>query len=181
VEVALFMLATALLVAVSWRSLGHQRSHGFYRFFAFEGILILVLLNAHAWFRDPLSPPQLVSWGLLLVSALLPVLGFRQLRVAGGPRTGSSRGPEYRFERTSELVTSGVYRYIRHPLYASLFYGTWGALLKEVSWLTGAVAGATSLLIYITARVEERENLARFGESYQNYRRRTKMFIPYIY
>lgn len=93
---------------------------------------------------------------------------------------GSSGGPEYRFERTSQLVTSGIYRYIRHPLYASLFYGTWGAMLKEVNWLTGAVAGVTSVFLYMTARVEERENLEHFGESYQDYRRRTKMFIPYI-
>ncbi len=179
-EIVLFLLATAFLVAISWRSLRHPRSHGFYRFFVFEGILILVLLNAHAWFRDPLSLPQLVSWGLLLVSALLPVLGFRELHVAGGPRMGSSGGPEYRFERTSQLVTSGIYRYIRHPLYASLFYGTWGAMLKEINWLTGAVAGVTSVFLYMTARVEERENLEHFGESYQDYRRRTKMFIPYI-
>jgi protein-S-isoprenylcysteine O-methyltransferase Ste14 len=181
ISILIFVVTTGFIVAVSWRSLGHPRSHGFYRFFVFEGVLTLLLLNWQAWFRDPLSLRQLISWGLLLVSAILPVLGLHLLRVAGGPRDESLSGPDYRFERTSRLVTGGIYRYIRHPMYASLFYLTWGAFLKESTWVTLAVAGVTTFFIYMTARVEERENLERFGKSYEEYTRRTKMFIPYIW
>ena len=180
-EVIIFLVATVGIAAVSWRSLGHPRSHGFYRFFVFEGVLILVLLNAHAWFRDPLSVRQLISWVLLSVSAALPILGLRQLRVAGGSPVEGSQGPEYRFERTSHLVTSGIYRYVRHPMYASLLYLTWGAFLKEVDWLRLAVAAVTSIFTYITARVEERETQDRFGESYRNYMRATKRFVPGVW
>jgi len=181
ISILIFVVVTGFIVAVSWRSLGHPHSHGFYRFFVFEGVLILLLLNWHAWFRDPLSPSQLVSWSLLLVSAVLPILGLHLLRVAGAPREESSPGPDYRFERTSRLVTRGIYRYIRHPMYASLFYLTWGAFLKEVTWVTLVVAAATTFFIYMTARAEERELLERFGNSYQDYMRKTKMFIPYIW
>ncbi|MGB2960201.1 MAG: isoprenylcysteine carboxylmethyltransferase family protein [Bacteroidota bacterium] len=181
ISILIFVVATGFIVAVSWRSLGHPRSHGFYRFFAFEGALILLLLNAHAWFRDPLSLRQLIAWGLLLVSAVLPILGFHLLRVAGGPRDESPPGPDYRFERTTQLVTGGIYRYIRHPMYASLFYLVWGAFLKEITWVTLTVAAVTTFFIYMTARVEERENLERFGKSYEEFMGRTRMFIPYIW
>ena len=78
------------------------------------------------------------------------------------------------------MVTSGVYRYIRHPLYCSLLLGIWGAFLKRPSPLAGAVAAAGSLFTVATAKVEERQNLSNFGAEYQMYRSRTKMFVPFI-
>jgi protein-S-isoprenylcysteine O-methyltransferase Ste14 len=181
ISILIFVVGTGLNVAVSWRSLVHRRSHGFYRFFVFEGVLILMLLNAHAWFRDPFSVRQLISWCLLVISGVLPLLGLHLLRVAGLPDEESSQGPEYKFERTSRLVTTGIYRHIRHPMYASLFYLTWGAFLKEIGWLAFAVAGVTTFCIVMTARMEERELLERFGDSYREYMGRTRMFVPYIW
>jgi protein-S-isoprenylcysteine O-methyltransferase Ste14 len=176
-----FIVGSAFWTAVSWRSLRHPRSHGFYRYFAFEGILILALLNAPVWFHDPFSPRQLFSWLLLNVSAILAIHGFHLLRVAGGPRQKTDGGPDLRFERTSRLVTSGAYRYIRHPLYASLICLAWGTFLKDISWLTFAVVAVTTAFLFATARVEERENVEHFGESYLEYSARTKMFIPYVW
>ncbi|MGB5873873.1 MAG: methyltransferase, partial [Bacteroidota bacterium] len=75
----------------------------------------------------------------------------------------------------------GAYRYIRHPLYASLIYLAWGTFLKDISWLTFAVVAVTTAFLFATARVEERENVEHFGESYLEYSARTKMFIPYVW
>ena len=45
------------------------RSHGFYRFFAWEAILGLFLLNVDFWFRDPFAWYQIIAWTLLFASS----------------------------------------------------------------------------------------------------------------
>ena len=167
-----FSFLTLFLIYISRASLRAPRSHGFYRFFAFESILLLVLLNLERWFNDPFSLPQLVSWPLLTLSFLLVIHGVHLLRVIGQPRGG--------IEQTTRLVTVGAYRYIRHPLYASLLALAWGAFLKDVTSLIGlALVMAASISLYATAKVEEGENLRKFGEEYAAYMKRTKMFAPF--
>jgi protein-S-isoprenylcysteine O-methyltransferase Ste14 len=84
-------------------------------------------------------------------------------------------------EKTTELVTTGVYHYIRHPFYSSLLFLGWGILLKNVSWIGILLAVITTILLIITARKEEIENIQYFGEKYQEYMKRTKMFVPFIF
>ena len=128
VKLIIFAVANAGILFVSWKPLRNPRSHGFYRFFAFESILVLFLLNVEHWFRGPFSALQIVSWLLLLSSLVLAVHGFYLLRAIGKPQGD--------FEATTQLVTQGAYRFIRHPLYASLLLVGLGAFLKDVS-LTG--------------------------------------------
>jgi len=177
----IFGLGVLALVWLSWRSLRQPRSHGFYRFFAFAGILALVLLNRHFWFVQPLSLRQLLSWALLIASAGLAIHGFDLLGRIGQPDSQATIGPEFQFERTTQLVETGAYRYIRHPLYASLLYLAWGAGLKHISGLTVAITVGVTLFLFLTARVEEGENRQRFGPAYADYVGRTKMFIPYVW
>jgi hypothetical protein len=79
-RVAVFFIASAAIIQLSWRSLRDLRSHDFYRFFAFELLLALILLNVPGWFRDPLSARQLVSWFLGAASIGLAIEGFRWQR-----------------------------------------------------------------------------------------------------
>jgi protein-S-isoprenylcysteine O-methyltransferase Ste14 len=172
VKWSIFAAASLVLLALSWRSLRDRRSHGFYRFFAWVAILALITLNAESWFQEPLAPHQLIAWVLLIASLVLVVHSFWLLRVVGKPL-----GP---VENTTRLVAVGAYRYIRHPLYASLLLLGWGTFFKHPSW-TGAVLGAVmSLLLFATARFEEVENLLKFGPDYQAYMKNTKMFIPFV-
>ena len=84
-------------------------------------------------------------------------------------------------EKTTRLVTTGAFRYIRHPLYSSLLLLAWGVFFKNPSWAGICLAlGATAFLV-ATAMVEEAENLLYFGPVYREYMRRTKMFIPYLF
>jgi hypothetical protein len=87
-KLIIFAVVSAGIVFVSWASLRDPRSHGFYRFFAFESILVLLLLNLDHWFRGPFSVHQIVSWLLLFSSLALAVHGFYLLRVIGKPREG---------------------------------------------------------------------------------------------
>jgi len=79
-----------------------------------------------------------------------------------------------------ELVTSGPYRRVRHPIYTGVLLGLLGiGLATNYYWL-----GITVLLgIYFisSARVEERNMTTEFPESYPAYRARSKMLIPFLF
>ena len=178
---ALFIAVGSVpIIWLSRRSLLRPSSHGFFRFFAFEAILALVVLNAPQWFARPLAARQLVSWLFLIASLVLVVSGFVLLRRFGRPQPPPQDSPNFTFENTTNLVTAGVYRYIRHPLYASGLFGAWGALLKAVSGPTLLLAVLATLSLVATAKAEETENLAHFGPAYQDYIGRTRLFIPFV-
>lgn len=176
-----FMIGSLPVIYLSWRSLGSIKNHGFFRFLAWELMLWLLISNIRYWFKDPLSWHQVFSWILLLLS-IYPVLdGLYRFKAAG--RINRERGDPtlFGFEHTTSLITTGVYRYIRHPMYASLLYLTWGIALKNPTVLILIYAGVASLFLYLTVRVEERENLAYFGEEYRQYMQRTRRFLPWIW
>ena len=177
---AIFIAASAAIVLLSWRSLRVPRSHGFFRFFAFEILAALILLNAPYWFREPLSPRQIVSWFLLVASAGLAIEAFRLLRVIGKPAREAARSANLPFENTTALVTAGAYRFIRHPMYASLLALGLGACLKHPSAIGVALALGASGFLAATSVVEERENLARFGAGYAAYMKTTRRFVPFL-
>ncbi len=169
----ILITGTILIVLFSWfLSIKHKRYHGIARFFSFESIIILVLQNHNIWFKDPFSPLQIISWFLLLLSIYVAVAGFLLLKKVGKP--------DANFENTSVLVKESLYKYIRHPLYLSLFLLGTGVMIKDPG-LPQLVAGAVNLsAIWLTARIEEKEMIARFGKEYKEYMNETKMFIPYI-
>ena len=78
------------------------------------------------------------------------------------------------------LVKRGAYKYIRHPLYTSLLLLGWGAFFKDPSILSAIFAVAASAFVIATARIEEKENLKRFGDDYAVYMKTTRMFIPFL-
>lgn len=179
-KIILFVLATVGIVWVSRSSLRNVQSHGFYRFFAWETILILFVTNMNYWLVNPFSPGQIVSWSLLIVSLVLIYQGAQCLR-RKGKFDQERNGPALMgMEKTTKLVTTGVYHYIRHPFYSSLLFLGWGILFKNVSWLGILLAVIITIFLIMTARKEEIENIQYFGKAYQEYMERTKMFIPFV-
>jgi protein-S-isoprenylcysteine O-methyltransferase Ste14 len=172
VQVA-FLIGTAGFFLISWPALRSPCAHGFFRFFAFEALLVLVLLNARDWFRYPFSALHLLSWLFLGGSILLAVHGFNLLYREGHPVGG--------IENTHSLVQSGAYRYIRHPLYSSLLCLGAGAFLKNPSFAGAFLLAVTLALLVATAKVEEAENRQRFGETYSEYMTHTHMLIPFLF
>jgi protein-S-isoprenylcysteine O-methyltransferase Ste14 len=172
VVLILFVVVSAGIVRLSWPSLRNPSSHGFYRFFAFETILLLVLFNLPRWFEHPFAAYQVASWLLLIFSLLLALHGFYLLRVIGQPRGD--------FEQTTRLVIVGAYMYIRHPLYASLLFFTWGVFFKDLTLLGVLLTAVATVALYATAKVEESENVVKFGEEYSIYMKSTRMFIPFL-
>jgi protein-S-isoprenylcysteine O-methyltransferase Ste14 len=170
---AALIIGTILIILFSWSfSVKHKRYHGIPRFFAFESIYLLVLLNISVWFHDPFSLHQVVSWILLILSAYVALAGFFLLK-----RKGRSKG---NFENTTVLVRSGIYSLIRHPLYFSLFLLGTGIMMKDPG-APAIILGMINLFaVWLTALTEEKEMIDRFGEPYKEYMKQTKMFIPFI-
>jgi len=181
IPLALFCAGSAFFVYVSRRALLNPRSHGFYRFIAWECMLALVLLNFPSWTLDPFSPRQLVSWALLAGSAALAVHAVRLLQAIGRPGTERRDAELFGFEKTSALVTTGAFRYIRHPMYAALLFLNWGAWLKDVSLISTALAGVASVALLLTALRDEAECRQHFGAAYDDYMKTSKRFVPFIF
>jgi protein-S-isoprenylcysteine O-methyltransferase Ste14 len=78
-----------------------------------------------------------------------------------------------------ELVTSGPYRFIRHPIYSGLLTAVLGTAL--VDNLIGLIVVAVLVAyFYYCGTVEERNLSATFPEAYPEYRNRTKMLVPFL-
>jgi protein-S-isoprenylcysteine O-methyltransferase Ste14 len=177
-----FIVSSAGIIYISRASLRVPRSHGFYRFFVWEFIVALFLVNVDVWFYAPFSWHQLVSWFLLLVSLVPLAFGVRSLVSQGKPVANRELEPQLlAFEKTSSLVTTGIYHYIRHPLYSSLLFLTWGIFFKAPAWPGMLLALAATLFLVATARADEAECIRFFGSTYQAYMKRSKRFVPFVF
>lgn len=177
-----FIISSVVLIYVSRASLRAPRSHGFYRFFAWEFMVALFLLNIDVWFQDPFAWYQLLSWFLLFVCLIPLFFGVRSLTSQGKPVASRDAEPQLlAFEKTSSLVTTGIYRYIRHPLYSSLLFLTWGIFFKSITWLGFLLALVATLFLIGTALADEAECIRFFGQPYQDYIKRSKRFVPFLF
>lgn len=76
------------------------------------------------------------------------------------------------------LVTTGPYRWIRHPFYASVALSMTANGLAAANWFVLAAGWLTVALMVIRTRKEEELLVARFGAAYRSYMDRTGRFIP---
>ena len=180
IRIILFIIGTLFLIRFSKRALSNSKTHGFYRFFVFEGILLLVLLNYPYWFENPFAPAHLLSWSLLLTSIVFIINSLMMLKQSGGHAERDDMPENFSFENTVNVVDVGLYRFIRHPMYSSLLFLAWGAFFKHITLLNIVLVLAVSGLLIAVAKVEERENVRFFGAAYKSYMQRTKMFVPWI-
>ena len=178
----IFGIVSLFLIVISWQSLRNSRSHGFYRFFALETILILFLLNVRFWFYKPFAWNQIIAWSFLMLCLIPLALGIHSLRTRGKPANQREGEPSLlAFEKTTTLVTSGIYKYIRHPLYSSLVLLAWGIFFKFLSLPGIALVTLSTLFLVLTAKADETECTRFFGNPYHEYMKKTKMFVPYIF
>jgi protein-S-isoprenylcysteine O-methyltransferase Ste14 len=181
-KIIAFLLLSLPIMYISRTSLRVPGSHGFFRFFAWESILALFLLNVDFWFRDPFAWYQVISW-ILLFACFIPLgFGIKELRSQGKPVKNREGDPSLlAFEKTTALVTTGIYSSIRHPLYSSLLLLAWGIFFKFPAWSVALLPGLATLFLVLTAKADERECIQFFGSQYLDYRKRTKMFLPYLF
>ena len=177
----IFLFLSIPIIIISWRAIIKPRSHGFYRFIGWECILWLLIQNIRYWFVDPFSTYQIIAWICLIYSLILLVPGVVLMKKMGKQQNTRGDSALYEFEQTSELIESGIFKYVRHPLYGSLFFLAWGTYFKNPGLELLVISILASIAFIITAKIEERENIAFFGEKYREYMKRSRMFVPYIF
>lgn len=138
-------------------------------------------MNVEKWFSDPFSLPQIISWLLLLISLYLVCRGrdlFRRKGRFDRPRSDASPAGK---EGTAALVTTGVHRYIRHPVYSALLFLGWGIFLKNPNSTGFLLALVNTLFLTIAAKLKDVEKIEYFGKKYWKYMQHTQMFVPFFF
>ncbi len=80
------------------------------------------------------------------------------------------------------VIDSGVYRWIRHPSYTGGILMYLGTGMAMTSWLSALIIAVAGVLGYVyRVRVEEEALQANLGGRYQEYMRRTKRFVPFVF
>ncbi len=80
------------------------------------------------------------------------------------------------------LVTDGIYRHVRHPMYLALLLYSLGQVLVVSNWVAGPpFLVAFALLVALRIGPEERMMFDEFGKDYDAYRARTKRLVPGVW
>jgi protein-S-isoprenylcysteine O-methyltransferase Ste14 len=175
-----FIILSLPLLVISWRSLFGLKNHGLYRFVMWECILWLSIQNHRYLIVERFDLQQIISSALQIASLFFVVSAVSAMRKRGRASRQRPDPTLLAFEKTTTLVTSGIFKRVRHPMYSSLLFLAWGVLLRNIEADLLVVAMAATCAGVIAALVEERENLVYFGERYARYMRKTKMFVPHV-
>lgn len=127
-------------------------------------------------------------WELPYKSFVLQVAGFKlallgvYVSAVGRKELGTNwvSGHEYQIKKDHTLITSGIYRYIRHPIYSGMFFMLLGMELLVNSYFV-LLAIPAFVGIYVWGKKEEAILLQHFGNKYEGYMKRSKMLIPFVY
>jgi protein-S-isoprenylcysteine O-methyltransferase Ste14 len=128
---------------------------------------ILALYFRHSLFgTGPVTIAVQVAAALLMVWARL-TFGIRSFHGTANPTAGG-------------LVTSGPYRYFRHPIYAAILYFIWAAAAAHFSVLNAGVAVLATIMLATRMLAEEALLTATYPE-YKGYSRTTKRVVPFLF
>lgn len=185
--VAIYGVIHSTLAAIRLKNwvkhwLGKERYDRYYRlFFSFQAgvlffpiLLLIVILPDHVLYHIP------TPWLYLTISLqIAAVVGlFHSLLKTGLLRfVGISQALDpQQAKRPLSMVTGGLYRLVRHPLYLCTFAFIW--LLPVMSMNILGLNIGISLYTLIGAWLEEQKLMVEFGQDYQAYRQRTPFIIP---
>lgn len=137
------------------------------------GGLITYMVNPArmAWASVPL--PEWVRWAGVVLAAAGSSLLVWTLRSLGRNLTDTVVT-----RRAHTLVTTGPYRWVRHPFYVSMALLLLANSLAAANWFLLLTGALVLVLIAIRTRTEEEKLIARFGADYRAYKEKTGRFLP---
>jgi len=128
------------------------------------------VMRINYYWKQPggwLDSPMIFGWNGAVIGAWLTLIGMIIVMI-GWHEIYGARG----------LVTSGIYKYFRHPQYTGFVLILTGWLLHWETTLTLAMYPILVLMYYLLARKEDTELKKEFGDEYEIYRQKTPMFLP---
>ncbi|MHA2168301.1 MAG: methyltransferase family protein [Candidatus Kariarchaeaceae archaeon] len=137
-------------------------------------LLILAITENEFLFDRRLSILSWIGLVIYLVAAIIVLLSRTQL---GHQGTGVLV-----IREEHELITSGIYKYIRHPIYAGSLVGVGGFILISQSIAISLITFILYFSIFNNRiQYEEKILIEEFGEKYVNYMNASKRLIPFVY
>lgn len=118
--------------------------------------------------------PEWLNWvGVVIFALCTPMLWKTQSDL------GDSWTPEPAIREEHKLVTKGIYKFIRHPMYAVHIYWGIAQILIFPNWIVGPSLLVPSLILYLyRVKGEEQMMIEQFGEQYREYMKRTGRLFP---
>jgi protein-S-isoprenylcysteine O-methyltransferase Ste14 len=136
-------------------------------------IAFIISPSSMAWSSVPL--PAWMRWIGAALGVIAGALLIWTLRTLGKNLTDTVVT-----RREHTLVTTGPYRWIRHPFYASVALAVVANSLTAANWFLFVTGGLLFTLLVIRCEREEENLIARFGNGYKSYMHRTGRFLPRI-
>ena len=124
-----------------------------------------------AWSR--LDLPEWLRWVGVGMGALADLLAYWVFSHLGNNVT-----PTVVTRSTATLVTSGPYRWVRHPLYLTGMVGFIGFVLLSENWFIALASISVFMVMLFRIPKEEARLVDKFGEAYREYMQRTGRFLP---
>jgi len=140
------------------------------------GIAIQTVAYFVAWYGKPSSRPLGVQFAGILFGALAVALSWTAIRNLGKQlRIHAGLYPDH------ELVRSGPYRIVRHPIYAGMLAIYLATALIYSNWITGTI-GLVLMIVgtEIRVRIEDGLLASRFTEDFARYKGTTPAYIPFV-
>jgi protein-S-isoprenylcysteine O-methyltransferase Ste14 len=138
-------------------------------------VLVIILIRLGAFRGHGLnSDPWRAGSGLVLFAAGLAFALWARTHIGRNWGTPMSRKTE------PDLVTSGPYRLVRHPIYAGILIAGIGTAVA-LSWAWLIPVGLAGVYFIYSAIVEERNLTEQFPDTYPAYKRSTRMIVPYLF
>jgi protein-S-isoprenylcysteine O-methyltransferase Ste14 len=141
---------------------------------------LAMFIGIVAWMIDP----RWMAWSSLPLPAWLRWLGIASLACSGILLTwtfhnlGKNLTDTVVTRREHSLVTTGPYRYVRHPFYVTIALAFLGVSLATANWFVALAAAIPLGFLAARTRIEEEKLIERFGDDYRDYMRRVGRFVP---
>lgn len=157
-----------------------RRQEGLFILFTLRPVGVLRMMALVAWMIDPawmewssVGLPIGLRWigvGLGVIAAALLVFTLRSL--------GTNLTDTVVTRAWHTLVTSGPYRWVRHPFYVAFALAVTADSLVTANWFVALTGLTTVGLIVLRTSTEEQKLVERFGDEYRDYMQRTGRFFP---
>ena len=163
------------LVAALSRKRGHVQWSRELRIRALVVVIAILLIRLGVLGGQDLNTnPWRAGVGLLLLAVGLSFAVWARVHI------GRNWGAPMTRKDEPELVTSGPYRLVRHPIYSGILVAGVGTAVA-LNWTWLIVVALAGIYFLYSATVEERYLTVRFPDAYPRYKDSTKMLVPFVF
>lgn len=140
--------------------------------------IALLALPDHrdGWFYARILPQSTAAYwigvGMLVAGLAFSIWARRRL--------GRNWSGTVTLKENHELIRTGPYRWVRHPIYTGLLFGFLGTAVSLCEWRGLAAIALATVALLLKIRLEEDWMIETFGDSYRRYRADVRALVPFV-